>query len=465
MDPVSIAFVFLALVLGFLLGWLTTRARSSGMIQRLTTERDLAQGERQRVESALESLRTSLEEAQRLRVEAETSRSGAQKQIEEMTKFVSEARQQLEGTYSKLSQDALSAAIESLLRVVKPHLDGTKGEITSALDSRKTEIDGLLKPVREMLDKYQGELRESEKKRVEGYAGIEQQVRALLEATEATRREASKVATALSNPRVSGAWGEQALKRCVELAGMTAYCDFTTQETFSTEGGRIRPDLIIRLPNERVIAVDSKAPMTAYLEASAETDEKRQKDLLGQHARNLRRHIDQLSSRDYHENIGDSLDLTVLFLGGEQFLYSALMADPTIFEFGAERKVFIATPTVLVPLLRVVAISWKADQTEDNARRALETGRELYERFVKVLGDIEGVGNALATATRKYDEAIRSIDARLIPKARELQSFVSSSKEIPDLGSIDASVSRVTKLAMAEGGGDDEDPGIPGIGS
>ncbi|HUO85512.1 MAG TPA: DNA recombination protein RmuC [Thermoanaerobaculia bacterium] len=449
MDPTLI--VPLGLVGGFLLGWLIASSRHSSMRHRLSAERDLAIQERQRAETSLQSLRERMETEQRSRVEAETSAAASQAQLEQMSRFVAETRQQLEGAYAKLSQDALGSAIQQLLEVVKPHLDGARGEIVSTLDTKKTEIDLLLSPVREMLDKYRTELKESEEKRSSGYSTLQDRIGQLLEATEAARKETSRLATALANPKVSGTWGEQALQRCVELAGMTQYCHFETQQTYDTrESGRVRPDMTILLPNDRKIAVDAKAPMTAYLEASAETDEKRQKEFLAQHARNLRRHIDQLGSREYHDSIGESLDLTILFLGGEQFLYAAMVADPAIFEYGAERKVFIATPTVLVPLLRVVSIAWRADQTEEHAKRALESGSELYERFLKVLRDIEAVGRALTHATQRYDEAVRSINARLVPKARELQSFVGSSREVPRLEPVDAAVSRVTNLAIVD---------------
>ncbi|HEY5610296.1 MAG TPA: DNA recombination protein RmuC [Thermoanaerobaculia bacterium] len=440
MTTTLVALVSLAVGAGF--GFLIARSRAA----RALAERDLARQERTRSDEALAAARNRVEVQQQLRVAAETRLGETQRQLEEMAKFVSDARQQLEGTYAKLSKDALGGAIEQLLQVLKPHLDGNKGEIVSSLDTKKVEIEALLTPLREMLDHYRAELVANEQKRSRDYGSLDNQLRQLLEATEATRREASRVATALTNPKVRGTWGEQALRRCVELAGMSEYCDFTLQETFEGEERRVRPDLIVKLPAHRVIAVDAKAPMTAYIESANEPDEGRQRELLALHAKNLRRHIDQLSSREYHENVGDSLDFTVLFLGGEQFLYAALVADGGLFDYAAEKKVYLATPTVLIPLLRAVAAGWRAERTEENAQRSLDLARDLYERFIKVFRDVEAVGGALDTAIRKYNEAIRSIDTRLAPKARELQTHVDSSRDVPEFEPIDKLALVASKL-------------------
>lgn len=454
MTPQLILFSLIALAAGLAIGWLAVTLRRStalqataGELQRAFAERDSAKAERQRIEGELRVARERLEQEQHARVEAETRREEAERTVAEKQQWIDQQREQLKGEYAQLSGDALGKAIEQLLHVVKPHLEGARGDIVSSLDAKKTEIDQLLLPVRAMLETYQAELKQSEEKRNQGYASIEQQVRQLLEATEATRRETSKVATALANPKVSGTWGEQALQRCVELAGMTELCDFSTQETFDgKDKGRLRPDMVVRLPNKRVIAVDSKAPLTAYLEGSAENDPKRQRELFEQHAKHLRRHIDQLGSKDYHQSIGESIDITVLFVGGEQILYSALSVDPSLFEYGAERKVFIATPTVLVPLLRVVAASWRAEKSEENARRALALGSEIYDRFLKVFGDIESVGRGLHDATKAYNAAIASIDSRLIPKARELQAYAGASKEVPNLRELDPTIREAAKI-------------------
>jgi DNA recombination protein RmuC len=435
----------LALILGVALGALFVAVRknaalalSSGEGERVRAQLASVQLERKRVDEELAKLRGRIEIEQAARVVAETEREAARKSIEAQNLFVTEVQTQLEGAYAKLSQDALKGAIEQLSQTVKPHLDGARGEIVSSLDARKVEMESLLAPLREMLDRYQGEVQKSEKNRSEAYGGLQEQIRALLEAQERTQRETNKLANALRVPNVRGSWGENSLRNCAELSGMSEFCDFDIQMTFEGEDGRrLRPDMIVRLPNKRVIAVDSKAPIDAYLEAANESDENRRKLLIEQHAKNLRKHVDQLSRKEYQSSIGDTLDFTVLFLAGEQFLSSALITDPSIFEFAVERKVFLATPTVLLPLLRAVGAGWKAERQEESARQALTVGLELYDRFVKVFEHIEGIGGALDQAVRKYNEAIRSVETRVLPKARQLGALVDSSKEEPELAQID----------------------------
>lgn len=438
---VALLIAFVAAGVAAALGWLLAANRGSARfsaahaeLQRAVGEREMSVIERQKLERELAAAREKVEAEQRSRIVAETEREAAQKVIETTTRLVADVKQQMEGSYAKLSQDALRAAVEQLSQNVKPHLDGTKGEIVSSLESKKTEIDGLLTPVREMLEKYRHEVQLSEKLRVEAYGGLQEQIRGLLDAQEKSQRETAKLSSALRVPNVRGSWGENTLRNCVELSGMSEFCDFEIQQTFDGEDGkRLRPDMVVRLPNKRVIAVDSKAPIDAYLEASGDADENRRKTLLEQHARNLRKHIDALSRKEYQGSVGETLDFTVLFLAGEQFLSSALLVDSSIFEFAVERKIFLATPTVLLPLLRAVSAGWKADRQEESARQALIIGLDLYERFVKVYEHFDGVGSALEGAVKKYNEAIRSVQTKLLPKARQLQMYVDSRKDLPEL--------------------------------
>jgi len=425
--------------------WLIVAARMKARLEIAQAAGRVTEAEKRSSTAELQQLRRRLEEEQRGRTEAETRLVDSERRTEESRQFIDTAKQQLEGAYANLSDKALSSAIEKLLHVVKPHLDGAKGEISSTLDAKKNEIEALLAPLQEMLGKYRGEVESSEKQRLEAYGGIQEQIRALLSANESIQREASNLASALRVPNVRGAWGEATLRNCVELAGMSEFCDFSVQETFDTiDGRRVRPDMIVRLPNKRVIAVDSKAPIDAYMEAAATTDEQRKRELLESHAKNLRKHIDQLSRRDYQSSVGDTLDFTVLFLGGEQFLSAALITDPTIFEYAIGKKIYLASPTVLLPLLRAVGAGWKAERAEENARAALEIGQELYNRFVIVFDHIKPIGKSLGTAIDDYNKAVRSINTRLVPQATKLREHVSSFKEMPELTPVEKSIEPVS---------------------
>jgi DNA recombination protein RmuC len=360
-------------------------------------------------------------------------------------------RKQIEGTFAALAQRAFQNVSESLVQTSKTQVGG-------ALDAKKAEFDALLMPLREMLETYRGEVTKSEQARNASYGGLQEQIRTLLTAQELAQREASRLATALQSPTVQGSWGEMSLKRCIELAGMSEHCrDFDTQQTFMTEEGRrIRPDIVVNLPNNRVIAIDAKAPLTEYIAACAESDEARKRLLLEQHAKNMRRHIDALSRRDYQASIGETLDFTVMFIPGEHFLSAALATDVGLLEYAAEKRIFLASPTVLLPLLRAVHAGWKAEKTEENAKKMHDAAVDLFNRFVRVMDLFSEVGGRLAKTVEKYNEAIRSIDTRLWPKGEELQRMAGSGKDLGALDQLEAIPLESSKLRLRM---QDEEPG------
>ena len=358
---------------------------------------------------------------------AEVARAVAETRVAEIER----SRATVADTFAAEAQRAFQRVGESLLQMSKTQIDGS-------LDTKRAEIEGMLTPVREMLDQYRGELVMSERVRNEAYGGLQQQILMLMSVQQSAQREASRLANALQSPAVRGSWGESSLKRCVELAGMSEFCDFDTQETFwNDEGHRLRPDLVVRLPNQRIIAVDSKVPLTEYMAAANDPDENRKRELLLSHAKTLRRHIDTLSRREYQSSIGDTLDFTVMFLPGEHFLSAALVTDPALFEYAVDKKIYLASPTVLLPLLRAVAAGWKAERTEENAKRMYDAGVELFNRFVKVMELFSDLGSGLAKVVEKYNGVVRSIDSRLWPKGEELQRMSGSGKELASLEQIE----------------------------
>ena len=403
---ITILFCVIALLGGAIVGWL---AGSAGK------------------QRAIADARRRLDEATQARVAAETRLAALDED-----KFVA------------LASRAFAQTGESLVQMNKTQVDGSLG-------TSKAEFETLLKPLRDMVEQYRGELLKSERSRVEAYGGLQEQIRALLGAQESAQREASRLANALQSPTVRGSWGESSLKRCVELAGMSEFCDFYQQETFiaGDDGRRLRPDLIVRLPNERVIAVDAKVPLTDYQAAADETDDARKRELLQQHSRTLRRHIEVLARRDYQSAVGETLDFTVMFLPGEHFLSAGLVTDPALFEYAVERKIYLASPMILLPLLRAVAAGWKAERTEENAKRMHDAGAELFNRFVKVMEYIAEVGGSIGRSVEKYNEMIRSIDTRLWPKGQELQRMSGSGKELKPLEQIEAVPLESSKLRLS----------------
>lgn len=399
--------------------------------QRAIAERDLAVTERSKAEAKAGELQRRLDDAQQARVAAESK-----------AQHLESSREQIEATFVALAQRAFQQVGESLVTTSKTQINGS-------LDTKKAEIDALLKPLREMIESYRAEVTKSEHVRNEVYGGLQQQIRSLMTAHEAAHREASRLANALQSPTVRGSWGESSLRRCIELSGMSEFCDFTVQETFfDDEGRRRRPDVVVQLPNSRVIAIDAKVPLEDYTHAANETDESRRKDFLAAHVKTLRRHIDSLSKREYQAAISDTLDFVVLFVPGEHFLSAGLVTDPTLFEYAADKKIYLASPTVLLPLLRAINAGWKAERTEENAKKMHDAGVELFNRFVKVMEHIQNVGRALASTVEKYNGAIGSIDRMLWPKGEEMQRMAGSGKDLGDLKQLEVIPLESTKLRL-----------------
>jgi DNA recombination protein RmuC len=452
----------IALVVGAIGGWAVASARKqaerdAARVERdraiserdkRVVERDLARFERERSDAARAEMQSRIEEAQQARAVAETRVAEAEKVLANHA----ELRKQIEDSFAALAQKAFKDVSESLVHT-------NKTQVTGALETKKVEIDALLTPVREMLDKYRGEVAKSESARNESYGGLQEQIRTLMLAQELTQREASRLANALQSPTVQGSWGEMSLKRCIELAGMSEHCrDFDAQHTFFTEEGRrLRPDVVIHLPNNKVIAVDAKAPLSEYIAACNEPEEARKKTLLEQHAKNIRRHIDALAKKEYQASIGETLDFTVMFIPGEHFLAAALASDLGLLEYAADKRIFLASPTVLLPLLRAVAASWKAEKTEENAKKMHDAAVELFNRFVRVMELVSEIGGRLAKTVEKYNEAIRSIDTRLWPKGEELQRMAGSGKDLGSLDQIEATPLESSKLRLTMQG---EEPGV-----
>jgi DNA recombination protein RmuC len=427
---ITVLLCVIALVLGAIGGWMGASAKKSAEVGRALAERDLAARERERSDAARAEMQRRLEEAQQARAVAESRASNLE---------------QVEDAFAALAQKAFKDVSESLVHTNRTQVGGT--------------LEGMLQPLREMLDQYRGEVHQSEQTRAAAYGGLQEQIRTLLAAQESAQREAARLANALQSPTVQGSWGEMSLRRCIELAGMSEYCrDFDSQHTFfNEEGRRLRPDIVVNLPNQRVIAIDAKAPLTEYIAACNESNESRKHALLEQHARNLRRHVDALSRKEYQGSIGETLDFAVMFIPGEHFLAAALATDLGLLEYAAERRIFLATPTVLLPLLRAVAASWKAEKTEENAKRMHDAAVELFNRFVRVMDLLSEVGGRLGKTVEKYNETIRSIDSRLWPKGEELQRMAGSGKDLANIDQIEAIPLESAKLRLTM---QSEEPGV-----
>jgi DNA recombination protein RmuC len=297
--------------------------------------------------------------------------------------------------------------------------------------------DAALQPMREsmkLLDEHQREL---EKQRQGAYSSLSKQIEGLVLSEKELRMETMRLSQSLRSPQVRGSWGEVHLKRVVELAGLINQCDFYEQKSSEMDGRTLRPDLIVRLPGNRQVVVDSKAPLAAYLDAADAGDEILRKKKLQDHALSLRKHIKDLSGKEYWKQFDPAPEYVILFLPAEAFFSAALQADPTLIEVGADQNIIVATPTTLIAILRAIAHGWKQDLLSKNAKEIARLGQELYDRVGVVTEHWNKVGKSLNTAVDAYNQSIASFESRVLVTARKLKENGSIVKELPEMEPID----------------------------
>ncbi len=346
-------------------------------------------------------------------------------------------RARLAETFAALSAEALRQNNATFLELAGLSLERFRDVARDDHAARESALEGVVRPVRETLEKVERRIGELEQARAGGEQALHAQVRALMEAQAQLRMETGRLAQALRSPVVRGRWGEVQLRRVVELAGMQAHCDFTEQATLSGAESRQRPDLVVRLPGGRQIAVDAKAPLGAYLEAQEASEEAARAQALARHAQAVRAHVEALSRKAYWEALegsssgGGAVEFVVLFLPGESFFSAALEGDPALIEYGSERHVILATPTTLISLLKAVSYGWRQEALEQSTREVARLGRELYKRLCDMGGHMEKVGRHLNQTVEAYNGLAANAEGRVLAAARRFRELEPSGPEAP----------------------------------
>ncbi|MEC8332798.1 MAG: DNA recombination protein RmuC [Verrucomicrobiota bacterium] len=375
-------------------------------------------------------LQRQLSEKRQRLAALEARHASDQKSAEEKLALLEQARDQLKDSFQALSSEALSKNNESFLNLAKSTLEKYQEEAKGDLNKRQEAINKTVEPVGDALKAFNERVDKIEQRRTQTDASIGQQLQHLAESQVQLSKTTGSLVQALRAPQVRGQWGEMQLRRTVEMAGMINYCDFEEQASIETsDGQRQRPDMIIRLPNERVVVVDSKVPLAAYLDALQSDDPNHQKERMVAHARHIRDHIKGLSAKSYWTQFENAPEFVVLFIPNETIFSAALEQDPELIEQGVLNKVILATPTTLIALLKAIAYGWQQDAIAREAKDIAALGKELYERVSVVTGHFTKLGKSLDQSVGCYNKTVNSLESRLLVTAKKFDALDSASSE------------------------------------
>lgn len=435
--------------LGGAVGWLLGHTRARGRGEQQLRE---AEGQTQGAKATVEELRRQLEveRTQSAQLEVEVRQMGAQRaalharleesdrNLLEQRELLVQAERRLADSFTALAADALRNNNESFLTLAAEKLASAHQSSHHDLGQRQQAIEALVKPVQESLNKVDEKIAQLEQARGEAYGRLTAQVACLADSQNQLRSETSNLVRALRAPAVRGRWGEVQLKRAVEMAGMLEHCDFSQQVTLGGSEGRLRPDMVVRLPGGRQVVVDAKVPLEAYLDAISATADDERARRMRDHAGQVRSHLQKLGAKGYWEQLAGSPEFVVLFLPGEAFFSAALEAAPSLLEEGVGSRVLIATPTTLIALLQTVQVAWREEKLAENAQKISEQGKQLHRTLVTLFEHWAKLGRAIGSVNDHFNAAVASLDRRVVPAARKLEELgAGSAKMLPEVEGVD----------------------------
>jgi DNA recombination protein RmuC len=365
---------------------------------------------------------------------------------------------QLAERFQALSAQAMDASTKRFLEMAEGRLSAASAQATGELETRKAAVENLVGPLKETLARVEAQLRESEAQRRASHAALAEQVNVARQSSDELKLQTQALVTALRRPEARGRWGEMQLRRVVELAGMSARCDFDEQVGVTTSDGMLRPDMVVRLAGGKNIVVDSKVSLAAYLEAAEAGDDPVRDARLDAHARHVREHVDRLAAKAYWAVLSPAPEFVVLFIPGEAFLAPALERDSALLEYAFSRKVHIATPTTLVSMLRTAQYAWQQAALSENARAVFEAGRELYDRLASMGQHVDKLGRTLGSAVKTYNETVGSLERRVLVSARRLNQLGLVDGELDTPSLVEESTRALSAPELIEAGP------LPGLG-
>jgi DNA recombination protein RmuC len=437
--------LIVGLVIGLAFGWLWHLSRRAGAaVARRTAEARLGDAQR-----SITQLTAQVQTAAAAAATAETARAVAvselgllEKAVEESRARTDDERQGLAGTFAELSAQALQKNNEQFLALAETKFGQAQTEAQGDLKQRQQAIVQLLGPLSATLARYEQGLQKIEVERRGAYEGLQEKVAQLNHGHEQLQKETRNLVTALRSPQTRGRWGEIQLRRVVEMAGMLAHCDFDEQVSTISDGGRLRPDMIVHVPGGGEIVVDAKVPLQAFLQLVDAEDEPSRRAFQAAHARQLRTHVDQLAKKEYWQQFAQSPQQVIAFIPGDQLLSAAYESDPTLQEHAMSSGVLLTTPTMLIALLRSAAFGWRQEKLAENAREVQELGTELYERLRTMSSHLQKLQRSLTASVMAYNDAVGSLESRVLVSARRFPALGVVSEEqaeIPDLGPVEGS--------------------------
>ena len=378
------------------------------------------------------------------------ARSGRERLRAELEAVSTDGRERMRDEMKSISADVLKQTGDSLAQRLADQRRAEEERAAGEMARRAEEIKGLVGPVNEKLGRVEHEIGRLERERKQAQGELANMVRQLHEGVGGLRQETGNLVSALKRPSTRGSWGEIQLRNVIEMAGMIEHCDFLEQSTIRSEDGPLRPDVLVKLPGEKLIVVDSKVPLDAYLaHLEAQTDAEREAEM-ARHARQTRDHITKLASKGYQRQFDTTPDLVVMFVPSEGIYHAALAEDPSLIEYGVHQQVLMATPTTLIGLLRAVHYGWRQELIAESAREIAESARELHRRIGRFVDPLAKVGRQLGSAVSAYNEAVGSFDSRVMPQLRRVEEAgAKSERELAAPAAVEAGPRPLASQALA----------------